>query len=44
VFGADNSPSPDGETVDARSFFSAGALDQLRISRVRRAFGEGRVF
>jgi hypothetical protein len=40
VFGADNSLSPDGETGDARSFFSGGAIDQLRLSRTRRPFDE----
>ena len=40
VLGADNSLSADGETGEARSFFSAGAIDQVRVSRVRRDFGD----
>jgi hypothetical protein len=38
VFGADNSPSADGQTDQPRSFFSGGAIDHVRISRVRRNF------
>jgi len=41
VLGADNSLSADGETGDARSFFAGGAIDQVRVSRVRRDFGGG---
>jgi Concanavalin A-like lectin/glucanases superfamily len=38
VFGADNSTSGDGQTDEPRSFFSGGAIDHVRISRVRRGF------
>jgi Concanavalin A-like lectin/glucanases superfamily len=38
VFGADNSASADGATDQPRSFFTGGAIDHVRISRVRRAF------
>jgi Concanavalin A-like lectin/glucanases superfamily len=38
VFGADNSTSDDGATDAPRNFFSGGAIDHVRISRVRRNF------
>lgn len=38
VFGAENTASTSGETADAATFFEGGAIDQVRISSVRRDF------
>ena len=38
VFGAENTSSDDGETDGAAGFFEGGAIDQVRISGVRRDF------